>query len=138
MNKFSKASLNKLHEAHFALQMLANEVIKHADCTITSGYRGEEEQNRLFYAVPRLSKSKYPDSKHNILPSHALDIAPFVKGDVDYNKEQCYFFAGIVRCIANQITEKTGIKFRWGGDWNSDGDIKDQTFNDLVHWEIVS
>jgi peptidoglycan L-alanyl-D-glutamate endopeptidase CwlK len=29
-----------------------------------------------------------------------------------------------------------GIKIRWGGDWDSDGDINDNRFDDLVHVEI--
>ena len=29
------------------------------------------------------------------------------------------------------------IKIRWGGDWDSDNIMKDQTFNDLPHFEII-
>ena len=28
-------------------------------------------------------------------------------------------------------------KIRWGGDWDSDGEIKDNNFDDLVHIEII-
>lgn len=28
-------------------------------------------------------------------------------------------------------------RIRWGGDWDRDHDVKDQTFNDLVHFEVV-
>ena len=41
-------------------------------------------------------------------------------------------FAGYVQGVAEQL----GIKIRWGGDWDSDFDFKDQTFNDLVHFEL--
>jgi hypothetical protein len=30
-----------------------------------------------------------------------------------------------------------GINLRWGGDWDRDSDLKDQTFNDLGHIEVV-
>ena len=29
------------------------------------------------------------------------------------------------------------IKLRWGGDWNDNKDFSDQTFDDLVHFELV-
>ena len=29
-----------------------------------------------------------------------------------------------------------GVNIRWGGDWDSDGDINDNKFDDLVHVEI--
>ena len=29
-----------------------------------------------------------------------------------------------------------GINIRWGGDWNSDFRINDQTFDDLCHFEL--
>jgi hypothetical protein len=28
------------------------------------------------------------------------------------------------------------IKIRWGGDWDSDNIMKDQTFNDLPHFQL--
>jgi hypothetical protein len=29
------------------------------------------------------------------------------------------------------------VKLRWGGDWDSDKDTKDQNFNDLPHFELI-
>jgi peptidoglycan L-alanyl-D-glutamate endopeptidase CwlK len=34
------------------------------------------------------------------------------------------------------IGQSMGLKIRWGGDWDSDGDINDNKFDDLVHVEI--
>ena len=39
---------------------------------------------------------------------------------------------GMIRGIGKQL----GVKIRWGGDWDSDGEIKDNNFDDLVHVEI--
>ena len=39
---------------------------------------------------------------------------------------------GMIRGIAKQLN----VPVRWGGDWDSDGDIKDNGFDDLVHIEI--
>jgi hypothetical protein len=41
---------------------------------------------------------------------------------------------GMVRGIAKALN----LKVRWGGDWDSDGEIKDNSFDDLVHIEIKS
>ena len=41
--------------------------------------------------------------------------------------------AGYIQATA----DKLGIKIRWGGDWDSDGDLDDQTFMDLGHFELV-
>ena len=30
-----------------------------------------------------------------------------------------------------------GIRLRWGGDWDGDNELRDQTFNDLVHFEVI-
>ena len=32
---------------------------------------------------------------------------------------------------------KQGIEIRTGMDWDGDGDYRDQTFDDLVHVEVV-
>jgi peptidoglycan LD-endopeptidase CwlK len=44
-----------------------------------------------------------------------------------------YFLAGLIKERADQLN----IKVRWGGDWDNDNDFFDQTFYDLVHWELV-
>ena len=33
------------------------------------------------------------------------------------------------------VAAAEGIKIRWGGDWDRDNDLADQSFNDLVHFE---
>ena len=30
-----------------------------------------------------------------------------------------------------------GIDLRWGGDWDRDTEVRDNSFDDLVHFEIV-
>ena len=39
---------------------------------------------------------------------------------------------GMIRGIALQLN----VPVRWGGDWDGDGEIKDNSFDDLVHIEI--
>ena len=129
MNEFSQQSLAKLKSCEPDLQELFHHVLQLHDCTITDGHRNEVEQNEYF----RTGKSKvqYPDSKHNIFPSRAVDVAPY---PIDWNDtKRFYYFAGLVKASASIL----GIEIRWGGDWDSDNDLNDQTFMDLVHYELL-
>jgi peptidoglycan L-alanyl-D-glutamate endopeptidase CwlK len=127
MPKFSQLSLDKLSTCHQDLQKLFNEVVKDFDCVILQGYRSEEEQLNFF----NHGKSKIKSGgKHNSSPSLAVDVAPY---PVDWNdKERFYYFAGFVKGVASSL----GISIRWGGDWNSDNNLKNQTFFDLPHFEL--
>jgi peptidoglycan L-alanyl-D-glutamate endopeptidase CwlK len=61
----------------------------------------------------------------------AVDAAPC---PINWQKREPFvFFAGIVIGIAAE----QGVKLRWGGDWDSDRDLKDQIFFDLPHFEII-
>lgn len=128
MPSFSKKSQDILATCHPDLQKVFNEVIKHFDCTVMCGHRSEEEQNEA-YRTGR-SKLQYPQSKHNGSPSRAIDVAPY---PIDWNDtDRFYFFAGLVKGIAAGM----GIDIRFGGDWDSDTDLHDQTFMDLPHYEL--
>ena len=130
MPKFSKNSMNKLKTCHELLQILMLHVVTHYDCTILEGHRSKEKQDLYFYTGQ--SKVKWPNGKHNSKPSLAVDVVPYIKG-ISWDQKQCYNFAGFVMGCATMM----GIKLRWGGDWDRDKDIHDQTFNDLVHFELL-
>jgi len=128
MPNFSKRSKDNLATCDVKLQNLFNEVINYFDCSVLCGHRGEKEQNEAFHAGR--SKLKFPKSKHNSSPSQAVDVAPY---PIDWeDKERFYYFAGMVKGIA----QKMDIPIRWGGDWDSDTQVKDQTFFDLPHFEL--
>jgi len=127
MPAFSKRSLARLETCHHHLVMLFLEVIKHFDCTVLCGHRSEEEQKKLYQE----GKTKVLHSKHNLLPSLAVDVAPY---PIDWRgRERFIFFGGFVLGVASQM----GIKVRWGGDWNMDTRLRDNKFDDLVHFELV-
>ena len=129
MPRFGRRSKTNLRTAHLDLIRLFDKVIKEYDCSILQGYRNQEEQDRLYYEGR--SKLQYPDSKHNSNPSLAVDVIPY---PIDWNdRERFYHFAGYVKGVASGL----GIKIRWGGDWDRDGDLTDQNFNDLFHIEII-
>ena len=129
MPKFGKSSVKRLETAHPKLQEIFREVIKHVDCSVLQGHRGEEEQNRYFDEGK--SKVKYPDGRHNAYPSRAVDVTPY---PVDWDhRERQTLFAGLVLGIA--ISK--GIKLRWGGDWDRDFEVQDNKFDDFPHFELM-
>ena len=130
MPQFSGKSLERLKTCHPDLQRLFTEVIKHYDCTVTCGHRGKDEQDEAVRTGA--SKLAWPNSKHNQLPSIAIDVVPF---PIDWNDtSRFYHFAGFVLATAKQL----GIEIRWGGDWNSDLKFRDEKFKDLPHYELKS
>ncbi len=126
---FSSKSKSKLMSCHPQLQRLFNEVVKTHDCTILEGHRDKKRQDDAYEAG--LSKLKFPNSKHNRYPSFAVDVIPY---PIDFGDLDRIYEFGIFVC---ETAKRMGIKIRWGGDWDMDGDFKDQKFNDLVHFEIV-
>lgn len=131
MPKFSKSSLSKLKTCDEELQKLFLHVVTHFDCTIVQGHRDKRTQNK--YYKEGKSKLQWPNSNHNSKPSRAVDVAPYLNGSVSWDKDQCYTFGGFVLGVAAMMR----IPIRWGGDWDGDKNIKDQTFNDLVHFELI-
>jgi len=114
-----------------------NEVIKYYDCSIVCGHRGEIAQNEA-YSVGN-SEVKWPNSKHNKFPSHAVDVAPYEKTSIDWNKLQSAYFAGWVMAIAARLFDEGKIQhhIRCGIDWDRDNDINDTKFWDAGHFEII-
>ena len=128
MPKFSKRSEDKLYSCQGGLIDLFEVVVREFDCTILCGYRGEVEQQALF--EQDYSQVQYPDSKHNFDPSMAVDAAPW---PIDWNDiGRFYYFAGHVKAFAYSM----GLDLVYGGDWNDDTQVKDNKFNDLVHFQL--
>ncbi len=98
--------------------------------SILCGHRTKAEQNALF--LDGKSQLQYPNGKHNSIPSRAVDVAPY---PIDWNdRERFSYFAG-ARGIG--VGASPGIAGRWGGDWDKDNKLKDNSFDDLVHFELV-
>ena len=135
MPSFGDRSQQNLRECHKDLQRIFNEVIKDHDCSVIEGHRPETEQNKAFHAGK--SKLEYPESKHNKQPAMATDALPY---PIDWNdRDRMYAFGGYVKGIADRLWAEGEIthRIRWGGDWDSDWQFKDQTFHDLPHFELV-
>lgn len=135
MPSFGTKSLSCITTCHPDLQILFSTVVEKFDCSVICGHRGEIEQAEAFEEDN--SRVEYPDSKHNSYPSMAADVAPY---PVDWNDiHRFYFFAGQVMAVAEALYHQGVMehRVRWGGDWDGDTEVKDNRFNDLVHFELI-
>jgi hypothetical protein len=82
----------------------------------------------------QVSKFRWPDSKHNRKPALAVDLQPYPRPTTDV--KLCAAL-GYIAGRAWAIAREEGVTIRWGGDWDSDGDLTDQTFDDLFHLETI-
>ena len=124
MPKFGKRSKQRLKGVDSRLVNVLNTLIKIMDVTIIEGLRSKERQQELLAQ----GKTKVKYSKH--MEGKAVDLAPY---PIDWeDRERFHYMGGMLRGIGEQMN----LKIRWGGDWDSDGEIKDNKFDDLVHVEI--
>jgi hypothetical protein len=129
MSKFNDYSNNLLEQVHPDLQRLFRDVVSEFDCTVLCGWRGQAEQDEAYRT--KMSKLKWPYSKHNKYPATAIDVIPYPLDWKDINR--MYYFAGYVKAKAKSLN----IKIIWGGDWDGDTKVNDQSFIDLPHWELI-
>ena len=129
MPQFSKKSLDQLATCHPDLQRLFKEVIKHYDCSVICGHRNQKDQDEAIKGG--FSKTPWPKSKHNSIPSMAVDVVPFPLPPWTEHK---YFihFAGFVQGVAARL----GIEIVWGGDFTADLNFDNDKFLDMPHWEL--
>jgi len=135
MPKFSGRSRAKLSTCHKDLQTLLLEVVREFDCRVTCGHRDKATQNELH--SQNRTQVRWPKSRHNSSPSMAVDVAPY---PIDWqDRERFHYFAGYVLGTADRLQQIGAIshRVRWGGDWDRDYQVKDNNFDDLVHFELV-
>lgn len=130
MPSFGTTSRERLDTCHDDLSRLFERVVQIVDCKILEGHRNQLRQQQMFDEGK--SKVVWPYSKHNQSPSMAVDVAPWPI-PTGWHPHGFIHLAGVVRGIAAEM----GIKIRWGGDWDGDFNLMDQTFNDLVHFELM-
>ena len=124
MPKFGKRSKERLRGIDATLVSVLNELVKIMDVTIIEGLRSEQRQEKLL----KEGSTKTKFSKH--ITGKAVDLAPY---PIDWkDRDRFHYMGGMIRGIAKQLN----VPVRWGGDWDSDGETKDNRFDDLVHVEI--
>jgi hypothetical protein len=121
MPAFGRTSENNLRTCDPVLQLLFRRVVEDFDCSINTGHRGQLAQDRAF--ADGNSEKEWPDGKHNVYPSEAVDAYPYPLPDW---KDTAAFvlFAGRVMGVAAVL----GISLRWGGFWKS---------KDYGHFELI-
>ena len=128
MPYFGTRSKQRLATCDERLQKVFNEVIKYVDCSVLEGHRSQERQDKLYEEGK--TKLKFPNGRHNMAPSNAVDVTPY---PVDWDdRERQTLFAGFVLGIARSM----GVRLRWGGDWDMDFQVLDNRFDDFPHFEI--
>ena len=142
MPKFGKSSRAHRDTCDPRLQRILDRVIRIMDCKVVWGHRGREAQDKAF--ADKFSTKRWPNSKHNKLPSPAMDVIPY-PDDWD-DRERFTMLAGMMLATADQIAREdaraAGLTaptwtLRWGGDWDRDTQVNDNKWDDLAHYEIV-
>ena len=111
-----KTSLERLSSCHDDLQLLALDVAQRVDAgelatagirdiTVICGHRGKAEQDAAF--ARGTSKLQWPRSKHNQMPSRAVDIAPY---PINWNDREAFLvLRGFVLARAAALKLKVSV-----------------------------
>ena len=134
MNKFGEESLRQLRSADWDLQQIAFEVLAIKDHSILKGHRTENEQNAAFHSGN--SKLLWPNGKHNAEPSMAIDVQTYPRPPLDPHGDQLrdeqYYLLGLYVGVAAM----RDVELVTGADWDSDGEVSDNGWDDLFHVEL--
>lgn len=117
----SNKSRQKLNTCHSDLIRLIEAVAETEKCAVICGFRGRYEQEKAYMAGK--SKAKWGQSKHNLKPSHAVDVVP-----VPLNWEDIPAFEKLGEKIMAKADE-LGIKIKWGRDFTN--------LKDYPHFELT-
>jgi len=146
MYSYGTRSTTMLSTVHPDLRAVAHKVMSWQvfDLAIICGYRGKEAQLRAFMLGN--STKKFPFSTHNTVDennmpcSNALDFAPWVylpsgKWGIPWNDTHAFAVLGGMFVAAGAALDTPIV---YGGDWDMDGNTKDQTLMDWGHAEILN
>jgi hypothetical protein len=132
MRRWGKRSEKVYLELDERLQRVLGRALREvADISLITGHRDQAKQNGFFLSGH--SKTPWPRSKHNKMPSLAVDLQPY---PMPSRKEKLWASLAYIAGRIIQIGVEEGVALRWGGDWDGDGDLTDQNFDDLFHIEI--
>ena len=126
-----------LKDVHPKVRYVVERASRYMPCRVLEGKRTVERQQKLIYAGQ--SKIKNASKAPHVL-GHAVDLAPLTKhGQFDGwgndPKELAMFYS--LQAILRVVATDMGYKPRVGSDWDMDWSFKDQSFDDLVHFELI-
>lgn len=121
-----KRSLERLVGVHPDLVRVVKRAIELTDhdFSVIEGVRTLETQRA--YVAKGVSKTM--NSRH--ITGHAVDLYP-VGRPTPWGK--CH----VVKTAMFAAARELGVSIRWGGDWDMDGDSKDEKFYDGPHFELL-
>lgn len=137
MPAFGTTSKKRLATLAEPLRLVLGEAILYYDFSIICGHRDKAGQDAAYYSTPQRSKVKWPNSRHNVYPSLAVDVAPYYseKPHIRWNRLcEFVYLHGIIAAVA----KRRGVAIRSGINWDQDDElITDQDFNDFPHIELI-
>lgn len=113
----SKQRLEGVHPDLVKVVQRALELSK-VDFAVVEGLRTPQRQKELFAS----GATRTMNSRH--LTGHAVDLAPFIAGQLRWDWPPFYEIAKAMKAAAAEL----GVAITWGGDW--------RTFKDGPHWEL--
>ena len=132
MRSWGKQSQKVLSELDSRLVKYLDRALQEvADISLICGHRNQENQMKAYFSGN--SKLMWPKGRHNSLPSKAVDFQPY---PMPKDKAKLWASLAYVAGRIIQMAAEDGVHIRWGGDWDSDGDLTDQNFDDLYHLEV--
>lgn len=145
---------------HTDLQMIVDWVLKYCvvDMTLVEGHRPVEKQFEYFKKGRQQDRGgKYTiianrrdvitnidgydkKGKHNYTPSLAVDFRAYVPNKSQLSWDAIHLtYIGASMLLAAEFLFLQGVithKLRWGGNWDKDGDLSDNTLYDRPHVEL--
>jgi len=135
MAKLSAISQERLSTCDERLINLVTMLNDRFPVRVMCGHRNKADQDAAIKA--KVSKTPWPKSKHNKIPSMAVDLLPekLVSGKtIDWKNTKAF---DEMANIAFECADRLGIHIRWGADWKMDGSKTEETFSDKPHIEIM-
>lgn len=117
----SPKDIQKLNTCDPKLQLIVNELATEMPLMVLCGNRSKADQDLA--CAQGHSKTPYPTSKHDSMPSQAVDIAPL---PLDWKNIEAF---NKMMDAAVRIAEKLGIEIRLGRTF--------KTLVDMPHMELV-
>lgn len=159
-HKLGKQSKKQYDTLHSDLQMIVSWGLKYCavDITCHEGHRSVEKQFAYFKKGRKFingewvlvkPKSKITNidgikvkGKHNYNPSLALDFKAYVPGKPQLTWDAVHLtYIGASLIMIAEYLHSEGLiehKLRWGGNWDKDGDLADNTLYDRPHVELYT
>jgi peptidoglycan L-alanyl-D-glutamate endopeptidase CwlK len=157
-HSFGKKSLKVYNTLHEDLQTILDWGIKYCrvDFSLNEGHRppakqfeyykkGRELQNGVWTVVNKKWVITNVDGyaikgKHNYSPSLAVDFSAYVpqKPELTWDAVHLTYIGSALIMISELLYERGVIShvLRWGGNWDRDGDLSDNTLYDRPHVEL--